>query len=141
MRGRTKHIGGPKSYQSHAGDKHDMERGPDRHIDAIEGVPVSIQWEGDSSRKGREAYHIRTKWGREELCERNAVLGHARIAPCPPTLDQYVEQGRDATEGDSAQHHNMWWDECAIPSDKRVPLNIPARTFEKNDGAKQRHQP
>ncbi len=94
-----------------------MERSPDRDIDTIEGMPVGIQWKGNSGRECREANNIGT------------------------TLDEYSELAGDATQGDSAQHHDMRWDECSIASDKRVPLNIPAGAFKKNDGAKQSSQP
>ena len=113
-----------------------MERSPDRDIDAIQGMPVGIQGKGDGGRERREAYNIGTERTREDLRKANAVLGNARIASCPPTLDEHGEQTGDATEGDSTQHHEMRRDERSIASDIRVPLNIPTCAFQKNDGAK-----
>src|SRR2546425_1334693 len=103
-------------------------------------MPVGIQGKGDGGRERREANHIGTEWTREDPRKTYAVLRNERIAPCPPTLDEHAEQAGDATQGDSAQHHEMRWDERAIASDIRVPLNIPAGTFQKNDGTKQSRQ-
>src|SRR6266516_5366809 len=103
-------------------------------------MPVDIQKKGDGSRERREANHISTERTREDARKTYTVLHNERIAPCPPTLDKHGEQARDATEGDSAQHHEMRWDERAIASNIRVSLNIPAGAFKKNDCSKQSSQ-
>src|SRR5947209_20494486 len=103
-------------------------------------MPVGIQGKGDGGREGRVAHNVGTERTREDLRKTDAIRRHERIATCPDTLDEYGEQAGDATESHSAQHQEMRWDERAIASNIRMPLNIPTGAFKKNDGAKQSRQ-
>src|SRR5581483_5430212 len=128
---RLQHIGRSQRDNCHAYHEHNVKRCPDRHVNAIQSVPVAVQGEGNRGIQRAKTSDIRAGRTPKEFREAGAILCDGWITTRPDALNNHGGQGRDSAYCDTCKHHNMWWDQRAITPYIRMPLNIPTGAKEK----------
>src|SRR5437762_9563706 len=105
-----------------------MEWCPEGNINAIDGMQIAIKHKRNRGIERTKPGNICARWRRKATREDSAIWYQDRIASSPYRLDKYGGERGKTADSDAKQHHDVWRNKCAIPSNKIMPLNVPTYT-------------